>query len=310
MNSPTPNPQPLTPDTVFLAAQLACPLEVSADKPGNVTPFADFVDTRYTDFLASAVILGQVMRKAATTAVGSLALDAVRETKRLVGRNTNLGIALLFAPLARAALCRGRRPLRSRLRDVLTALTPHDGQRVYEAIRLAEPGGLGRADRLDVRATHGRIRLLEAMRAAADWDSIAREYVTDFEITFTVGAPTLTRCLQEFGDTEASIIQTYLTILSRVPDSLIARKCGAHEAAGVSREAGKILAVGGVCTEQGWRRLRRWDGALRKDNNRLNPGTTADLTASALFVVALERGGEFVMGSSARSEERRVGKEC
>lgn len=282
-------------DSVSLAAQLACLLEVSADKPGNVTPFADFADTRYTDFLASSVILGQVLRKAATFAVGSLVLDAVRETKRLVGRNTNLGIALLFAPLAKAALRRGRRPLRSRLRSVLTALTPYDGQRVYEAIRLAEPGGLGQADQLDVRATHGRVLLLEAMHAAADRDSIAREYATDFEITFTVGAPTLERALRELGDPEASVIQTYLTLLSRVPDSLIARKCGTQEAARISREAGKILAIGGVCTEQGWRRLQRLDRALRRDDNRLNPGTTADLTASALFVVALEHGVKFLL---------------
>ncbi|MDE2485511.1 MAG: triphosphoribosyl-dephospho-CoA synthase, partial [candidate division NC10 bacterium] len=92
-----PSPYTLRPDTVSLAAQMACLLEVSANKPGNVTPFADFADTRYTDFLASSVILGQVLRKAATAATGSLVLDTVRETKRLVGRNTNLGIALLFA---------------------------------------------------------------------------------------------------------------------------------------------------------------------------------------------------------------------
>ncbi len=274
-------------------------MEVSADKPGNVTPFADFADTRYTDFLASSVILGQVLRKAATAATGSLVLNAVQQTKRLVGRNTNLGIALLFAPLAKAALRKEHRTLRLRLRSVLAAITPYDGQRVYEAIRLAAPGGLGQADRLDVRATHGRVSLLEAMRAAADRDSIAREYVTDFEITFTIGAPTLTGYLQEFGDPEASVIQTYLTLLSRVPDSLISRKCGVREAAKVSREAEKILAIGGVRTEQGWQRLQRWDRALRRDGNRLNPGTTADLTAAALFVVALERGMTFVLGNSA-----------
>ncbi len=296
LNPLHPTPCTLNPDKVSLAAQLACLLEVSADKPGNVTPFADFTDTRYTDFLASSVILGQVLRKAATRATGTLVLDAVRQTKRLIDRNTNLGIALLFAPLAKAALRKGRRSLRSSLHSVLAALTPYDGQRIYEAIRLAEPGGLGQADQLDVRATHGRVPLLEAMRAAADRDSIAREYVTDFEITFTIGALTLERSLQELGDPEASVIQTYLTILSRVPDSLVARKCGAREAAGISREAGKILAIGGVSTEQGWRRLRRWDVALRKDGNRLNPGTTADLTASALFVVMLERGAEFMLG--------------
>ncbi len=35
---------------------------------------------------------------------------------------------------------------------------------------------------------------------------------------------------------------------------------------------------------------------MRRDGNRLNPGTTADLTALALFVVMLERGIELVLG--------------
>ncbi len=297
MNSLPPASCLLSPDAVSLAAQLACLLEVSANKPGNVTPFADFADTRFTDFLASSVVMGLVLREAVTLTTGSLVLNAIRETKRLVGRNTNLGIALLFAPLAKAALRRGRRPVRSRLRSVLTSLTPIDGQRVYEAIRLAAPGGLGDADQFDVSTTHGRVPLLEAMRVAADWDSIAREYVTDFEITFTIGAPSLERFLQESGDPRPAVIQTYLTLLSRIPDSLIARKCGAREAARISREAGKILAIGGAFTQGGRRKLQQWDRALRRDGSRLNPGTTADLTASALFVVMLERGAEFMLGS-------------
>jgi triphosphoribosyl-dephospho-CoA synthase len=304
------NPSPLTPHSspsveVSLAAQLACLLEVSANKPGNVTPFADFADTRYTDFLASAVVLGQVLRRAATAATGSLVLDAVRETKRLVGRNTNLGIALLFAPLAKAALRRGRQPLRPRLRSVLAALTPVDGQRVYEAIRHAAPGGLGQADRFDVREKRGRVPLLEAMRLAMDRDSIAREYVTDFEITFTIGAPVLERFLQESDDPRSAVIQTFLTLLSHVPDSLITRKCGVREADRISREAGKILAIGGAFAEQGKLKLARWDRALRRDGNQLNPGTTADLTASALFVVALEQGVEFVLGRKGEATERK-----
>ncbi|MBZ0158787.1 triphosphoribosyl-dephospho-CoA synthase [Candidatus Methylomirabilis sp.] len=290
-----PTPYTLHPVQVSLAAQLACLLEVSADKPGNVTPFADFADTRYTDFLVSSVIMGLVLRKVETLATGSLVLNAVRETKRLVGRNTNLGIALLFAPLAKAAIRKGRRPLRSRLRSVLTALTPYDGQRVYEAIRLAAPGGLGDADQFDVRERRNGVPLLEAMCLAMDRDSIAREYVTDFEITFTVGAPSLERFLRESKDPRPAVIQTYLTLLSRIPDSLIARKCGAREADRISREAGKILAIGGAFTQEGRRRLQQWDRALRRDGNRLNPGTTADLTASALFVVMLEYGVEFVI---------------
>jgi triphosphoribosyl-dephospho-CoA synthase len=287
-------------ERIALAAEIACLLEVSARKPGNITPYNDFSDCRYGDFLASAAILGLVLRKAERARTGSLILEAVRETARLVGRNTNLGIALLFAPLAKAALLGGRRPLRSRLSAVLASLTPTDGQKIYEAIRLAAPGGLGEAARFDVRETHGRVPLLEAMRSAMERDSIAREYATDFEITFTIGAPALTRCVKESSDPEASMIQTYLTLLSRIPDSLIARKCGGQEARKISSQAGQILGLGGAFTQVGRRKLARWDRALRKGGNRLNPGTTADLVASALFVVMLEKGIEYMLGGEGK----------
>ena len=291
-------------ERIALAAEIACLLEVSAAKPGNVTPFAGFSDTRYIDFLASAAIMGMVLRKASRATTGSLILDVVRQTHHLVGRNTNLGIALLFAPLAKAALLGGRRPLRSRLSAVLASLTPTDGQKIYEAIRLAAPGGLGGAAQFDVRETHGRVPLLPAMRSAMERDSIASEYATDFEITFTIGAPTLTRFVKESGDPEASIIQTYLTLLFRIPDSLIARKCGGQEARKVSSQAGQILGLGGAFTQAGRRKLARWDRALRKGGNRLNPGTTADLVASALFVVMLEKGIEYMLGREVHSSRK------
>jgi triphosphoribosyl-dephospho-CoA synthase len=295
-----PKPYTRNPDTVSLAAEIACLLEVSAAKPGNVSRFADFSDTRYRDFLASAAIVGMVLRKAPSETIGSLVLEVVRETRRLVGRNTNLGIALLFAPLAKAALLGGRRSLRSRLHVVLGSLTPTDGQKVYEAIRAAAPGGLGEADQLDVRTTRERIPLLQAMRIAMTRDAIASEYATDFEITFTIGAPALTRCVKESSDPEASIIQTYLTLLSRIPDSLIARKCGGQEARKVSSQAGQILGLGGAFTQVGHRKLARWDRALRKGGNRLNPGTTADLTAAALFVVMQEKGIKYMLGREGK----------
>ena len=65
------------------------------------------------------------------------------------GANTNLGIALLLAPLARAAL--GGGPLRERLGDVLRALTVDDARAAYAAIRLAGAGGLDEPVEHDVR---------------------------------------------------------------------------------------------------------------------------------------------------------------
>ncbi len=287
-------------DRVAFAAEIACLLEVSAAKPGNVTRFVDFPDTSYSDFLVSASIMGVALRRAAVAAVGTLVLDVVQDTARLVGRNTNLGLALLFAPLAKAALVGGHRSLRSRLHAVLTSLTPTDGQKIYEAIRLAAPGGLGEVERLDVRTTRRKIAPLAAMRAAMEQDSIAREYVTDFEITFTIGAPTLEWCVRTSGDPDVAIIQTYLTLLSRIPDSLIARKCGEGKARMVSEQAKGILAGGGAVTQRGRQRLAQWDRALRRRGNRLNPGTTADLIAAALFVVLLEKGIGFVLGKKTR----------
>src|SRR5207244_13249649 len=50
---------------VAVAAQLACLLEASAPKPGNVSPGADFHDARYEDFLASAAGIGPAVAAAA-----------------------------------------------------------------------------------------------------------------------------------------------------------------------------------------------------------------------------------------------------
>ncbi len=56
-----------------------------------------------------------------------------------------------------------------------------DAREVYAAIRLAAPGGLGRAVEQDV-ADEPTVTLLEVMRLAADRDDIAREYATGFEM--------------------------------------------------------------------------------------------------------------------------------
>src|SRR3954462_6888980 len=129
-----------SPVEVAGAAQLACVLEASADKPGNITPRHDFSDTSYEDMLRSAIAIGPELGRAGERGVGETVLAAVRATRRVAGANTNLGIALLLAPLARAALLGGE--LRERLESVLAALTLDDARAAYAAIRLAGAGGL------------------------------------------------------------------------------------------------------------------------------------------------------------------------
>ena len=89
---------------VAAAAQLACLLEASAPKPGNVSPLARFHDATYEDFLASAVAIGPALAAAGERPLGATIRAAVEATGRWVPSNTNLGLVLLLAPLARAAL--------------------------------------------------------------------------------------------------------------------------------------------------------------------------------------------------------------
>src|SRR5437762_11620413 len=92
---------------VAIAAQLACLIEASAPKPGNVSPGRHFADARYEDFLASAVAIGEPLAGAGMRSVGATVRLAVEATARWTRSNTNLGIVLLLTPLARAALEKG-----------------------------------------------------------------------------------------------------------------------------------------------------------------------------------------------------------
>ena len=253
--------------SVAAAAQLACVLEVSAEKPGNITPSHDFGDTTYEDMLRCAIAIGPEL--IAERGVGETVLAVVRT--RVAPANTNLGIALLLAPLAKAALA--GRPLREKLGETLRALDVADARAAYEAIRLASAGGLDERVEHDVRA-EPEIGLREAMAAAADRDSVASEYVTDFALTFDVGLPALRDLTRE------AIVELHLRLLAHTPDTLIARKAGAEAAEQVSEGAREVLA--------GRRTLRSFDASLRTDGNKLNPGTTADLVTATVFVALVE----------------------
>ena len=269
------------PEELAAAAQLACVLEVSAEKPGNITPSHDFADTSYEDMVRSAIAVGPQIGRAGERGVGDTVLGAVRATRAVAGVNTNLGIALLLAPLARAAA--GGEPVQ----DVLEALGVDDARAAYAAIRLAGAGGLDEPVEHDVH-DEPEITLREAMAAAAERDAIAAEYAGGFAVTLDLGRPTLAAALGAGLSPRDATVELALRILAEVPDSLIARKRGAAAAAHVSEDAGRVLAAGGVRGDAGRRALAGFDASLRRDGNALNPGTTADLVTAVLFVALLD----------------------
>ena len=283
--------RPLEMDRVTWAVHIACLLEVSADKPGNVTWGKDFWDTRFVDFMASAVAIGPAFRNAAETPVGEIIHRAVSDTGRLANTNTNLGMILLLAPLARAAALGHPEGAQESVKAVLRALTVEDARNTFEAIRLAAPGGLGQVSSYDVHGNDVDITLLEAMELAQEWDTIAREYVTAFEITFQLGYASLRECWKQGRTFADSIVHTHLTILAQVPDTLIVRKKGWDVAREVSAQAQAVLDAGGPFSEAGQLAVREFDHAIRDPEHRLNPGTTADLVAASLFVFLTQGDG-------------------
>ncbi len=239
----------------------ACMWEVSARKAGNVHPHRAFSDLNIDDFLNSAL------------AIAPLFADAVVHT------NTNLGIVLLLAPLA---VGRRDRPLGQAVVEVLENLTVEDSRQVYEAIRLAQPGGMGQVAEEDVHRAP-TLPLRQVMALAQKRDLIACQYVNGFQEVLHEGLPALLHGLNEWGNLEDAIVGTHLELLAHHPDSLIVRKCGIAMAEDASRRAQGVLNAGWPLSEAGQQAFAAFDAWLCEDGNRRNPGTSADLVTACIF---------------------------
>ncbi|HYV38230.1 MAG TPA: triphosphoribosyl-dephospho-CoA synthase [Gemmataceae bacterium] len=281
------------PEPIREYAQFACLWEATARKPGNVHRFADFEDTTYLDFVASAIAFGKVFDMFALAnnvanefdfPVGARILRAIEATQEVTKTNTNLGIVLLLVPLAKTHRAKG--PRLDILR-VLNHLTIEDAQDVYKATALARPAGMGKVDSQDLSKPPTQT-LLQVMTLAADRDLIARQYANGFREVFDEGVPALQQGLKEIVTLEDAIIHCHLQLMARHPDSLIARKCGKELAEEASQRAAAVVAAGWPHTTAGRTAIVDFDKWLRADGHRRNPGTTADLVAACLFVALRE----------------------
>jgi triphosphoribosyl-dephospho-CoA synthase len=266
----------------------ACEDELKAPKPGNVHYFAPGHGMEAEHFLASAQAAAGPLA-APGLKVGRRIFDAVEATWARVGMNTNLGIVLLCAPLAHAALSEENgRCLRARLRRTLAALDCQDAEWAFRAIMRASPAGLGAAPQHDV-VDPPRASLLEAMIAAAHRDRIAHQYATDYEDIFGAGLEALASARALGFDKQLSTLRLYAEFLSAFPDTHIMRKFGAAAAAQVMGEAAEFSTF--LKGESSQRQIVDaaliWDRSLKERG--LNPGSSADLTVATLFVDYAER---------------------
>ncbi|MEM3577496.1 MAG: triphosphoribosyl-dephospho-CoA synthase [Candidatus Bathyarchaeia archaeon] len=296
--------------------ELAILLEVGADKPGNVNFVVGFEGTNHAHFLASAVAAAPYFKLAAErgvavskdklsvgdVGVGNIIRDCVAEVNAWQsGGNTLLGTILLFTPLAVAAGMTAMEKgsfelsvLRRNVKAVVEATTPQDAVAVYEAVRVAKPSGLGKAPELDVndpnsvkRIVEEKISLYKVFQIAASYDMVCSEWINNYQITFEFAYPLLMQNLKENENLNVAIIHTFLAVLAKHTDTFIARKVGIQRAREVSAMAEEVLKYGGLKSPLGKSKLHEFDAMLRRESNMLNPGTTADITATTIALAIL-----------------------
>jgi len=274
-------------DTPAANAQLAMLLEVAGTpKPGNVDRDRDLPGLRFEHFLAGTVGAGEGLRGAADGAsIGEAFERAVDGMARQRGGNTQFGTLLLLVPLVAAADDGGVDP--DAVSAVVEDTTVDDAADFYRAfdhvdVAVEDPPAEGEAP--DVRrgsdavaTVHERdLTLYDVLAESAPGDGVAREWVEGFERTF--GAAEYLAAGR--GPASDLAAETFLWLLSREPDTLVATKHGERTARRVMVRAQEARADTIDHVE-----------ALAKSlvAEGINPGTTADLTAAALFV-ALQRG--------------------
>lgn len=257
------------------AIRISCELEATAPKLGNVHPAASFADCSYDDFVAAAGKIAPVLGSPyADYQLGQRVLDAVTVTKSVTKANVNLGIILLIAPLAMIDSS-------DQIPPMLDLLTPDDGRNVFEAIRLASPGGMKLKDvsaDVDVESiAMGPIDLIAAMKHAAGRDRIALQYATGFADFFQEVVGTVDDAMSRSLPATVAVVDAQLRLMATSVDTLIARKCGDDLAAEAMYRAAKCLQHDSLSARN------EFDAWLREDGNRRNPGTTADMIAASLY---------------------------
>lgn len=279
-------------------AQIASALEVSGyPKPGNVHRTRDYDDMEFEDFVISGIVIGDTIREACADVdvenpeLGKYILQAVAETDRWIKNNTNLGIVMMTTPIAvAAAISDSFDDIRENIKLLMGNTSVDDACALYDAINIADAGGMGDQDEYDVASDNAKQELrdnnqtmYDVLKISAPWDMLAREMTSDMPAVFEIGYPTYHKLREEKTKNEACLL-TFLTILSHVPDTLISRKYGDEEALKISLMTRDLLKMRD--SPDFMDTIKEFDDYLY--DNKYNPGTTADLTAASIFVSYLK----------------------
>jgi len=268
--------------------QLALLLEVTGTpKPGNVDRHRDHEDLRFEQFVAGAVGARPGLELAADGArVGRAFERAVAGMSEQSGGNTQFGALLTVTPLVAAAAADRLSPAGAAA--VVEATSVEDAcdfYRAFDHVDVAVDDPPPELDDLDVRRggdATAAIRdreatLYDVMGLSADVDGVAAEWTGGFARSFEAAG----WLLADDGPVYRRASRAFLRLLAAEVDTFVVTRNGRAVAEEVRRRA-RAVCDGEADAET---------LAAELVDRGVNPGTTADLTAAALFV-ALERGLE------------------
>jgi triphosphoribosyl-dephospho-CoA synthase len=276
-----PNRTPVPEILVAASAATALTLVYSAPTPGVGSRYMDG-RVAHESRMLSVVSATETLADSGRRGVGETVLETTLASLAFAGFADPRAAGYL-APLARAAL------LGESSGRVLARLGHEDLAPFARALEAVGDGG-PLASALKVALGAGKdATLRDAMRFAAARDPLAREYARGFEVTRELARPALLAALSRADSVRGALVQTYLEVLSEVPDLDVAGRAGSREAEEVSRMAYGVLKAGGVHSRRGLEGLANLDGLLRADP-RLAPSATEPPVIAAAFLVALEYG--------------------
>ncbi len=275
-------------------------LEASIPKPGNVNRYRDFPDltfyhflfgnAAFVDILHETTKIGRLIKNGTyrlnEAGIGELIKRSVQNSKAYQDSNPNFGVITLEIPLVMAlSMSKHIYEAREAVMRLIDESTVRDTMEFYHAIRIANPKGVRSGVKYDVYSENvfeelfrDRVNLKKLAEMSCEREIIFCEWLNGYELSYK----TFLRLKEILHDRilEDGVVEVFLELLSRVPDTLIIRKAGKEEAKLVQKKAED--ALNGIIT------LKELDQFLREKGDLRNPGSLADIMAISLSLLILD----------------------
>ena len=288
-------------------------LEFSTDKPGNIGPNQilkgiSFKSLKNVSNEIKKANINYLLDKSNEISFGKFIYNAVKTMMEIPPHeNLLLGHILLYSPFVFVSKKIVESSKDSKIRKwenfwdvtekIINSTSVPDGIWLTRAIKLSKAGGLKNPGgkplesfynildpEIEQKIGENNKTLKDLFVESSNFDIIARQYRDNFIFCRNLIKNWVIPEIDNFKSKSELILAIFLKILSLEPDSLIFRKNNLATALKIQKKAQKIQKHKMKQTRIGNRLIFKLNNYLNIKNGRLNPGTTADLTAVVIFL--------------------------